>query len=530
MVYSSHDKQRSRESLNDQRWLQNLTRFGLPAIILVFYVTAATHFSYTPDDTYIYLQFAKNIVHGNGFAFNAGEPTYGITSPLWLFIISSGGWLSIDLYVVAKVFDLVLASFALLVLYVFAFEVIHDHWAALCATLSFSVNIWFLRWAGTGMETSFSILLLLLTIRYYLRNEYHLAVIFAGFLTLTRPEAWLLTLLMLIGVYLSSSDKRRARKMIAALVIIYAALLAPWLIYAYSTFGTIVPNTALAKAGMGFHLDDFTWTFTDIAKTLAVSDGITIAVVLIGVFALARQGQSILVSPGLTGNPKEETPISNARWLESHFLPLAWLVGLPLLYVFTNANVISRYLLLVVPIIVVYAFAVLWRALAMWRRENLRFVLGLGLTAILMGQNQFVFYSQVKPSIAAFTQGMQDCFIPIGKWFKANTPEDAVIFAPDIGALGYYSDRKICDAAGLISPEFLRFLRNGYTLDRMVEERMYRTVCEASYAVHRSHAPDEVRSAELTPLFWKPVFGLGLSDMRTVYYTVYEVNNLSSGE
>jgi len=508
---------RGRIHLNNQRSLKILVRIALPAIVLIFYVTASMHFSYTPDDTYIYLQFAKNIVRGEGVAFNAGEPTYGITSPLWLLLIAAGGLLGIDLYTVAKVLDLVFASLSLLVLYLLSFEVIRNHIGALCATLAFSVNMWFVRWAGTGMETSFAVLLLLLTVLYALRNEFFLAIVFSALLTLTRPEAWLLTALVLFDVYINSVNKRRGVKMAVSLAAMYAALLMPWFLYAFTTFGTVVPNTALAKSSFGFHIDDFTWTLTDIVKTLAVSDGLAVGVVLMGVIVLFGRPDAV------AGYEGEDEPVSNRRYLRQNFLPLAWIAALPALYLATNANVISRYLLLITPVIIVYAFAFLWRVMELLRKEHLRVLAVVVFTAVVLAQNQFVYYTYVKPSIHAFTQGMDECFIPIGKWLRGNAPEGARVFAPDVGAIGYYSDRFVCDPMGLVSPEFLPLVRSGFTLERMMKEKLYRTMCGASYVVHRSFTGEEFAGGDLEPVMTRVVFGLGLSDPRTVYYTVYKV-------
>lgn len=506
--------------LNDQRLLKNIVRITLPGIVLIFYVTASMHFSYTPDDTYIYLQFAKNIVAGDGFAFNAGQPTYGVTSPLWLLLIAAGGLFGIDLYMAAKVLDLVFASLSLLVLYRLSFEVIRNHIGALCATLAFSVNMWFIRWAGTGMEASLAVLLVLLTVLYTLKNEFFLAIVFSALLTLTRPEAWLLTVLILVDLYINSVDKRRGFKMVVSLAAIYAALLAPWFIYALTTFGTVVPNTALAKSGFGFHIDDFTWTLTDIVKTLVVSDGLAVGLVLMGLIVLVRKRDA---SADYDSDGEE---ITNRQYLQLHFLPLTWIVALPLLYLATNANVISRYLLLITPLSIAYAFALLWRILALIRKEHLRILSTLAFTAVVLAQNQFVYYTYVKPSITAFTQGMDECFIPIGKWLRENTPEDATVFVPDVGAIGYYANRSVCDPMGLISPEYLPLVRTGYTLERMMKEKLYRTMCGASYVVHRSYTGTEFASDELEPVITKVVFGLGLSDPRTVYYTVYKVRSV----
>jgi hypothetical protein len=45
-------------------------------------------------------------------------------------------------------------------------------------------------------------------------------------------------------------------------------------------------------------------------------------------------------------------------------------------------------------------------------------------------------------------------------WVKQNTPQGSRIAAHDIGALGYYSNRKIIDLAGLVNPEVISLIRN----------------------------------------------------------------------
>ncbi|MGV8018322.1 MAG: hypothetical protein AB2L26_09125 [Ignavibacteria bacterium] len=40
-------------------------------------------------------------------------------------------------------------------------------------------------------------------------------------------------------------------------------------------------------------------------------------------------------------------------------------------------------------------------------------------------------------------------------WIKENTKPEDIIATHDVGAIGYYSDRKIVDVAGLITPELI---------------------------------------------------------------------------
>jgi hypothetical protein len=46
------------------------------------------------------------------------------------------------------------------------------------------------------------------------------------------------------------------------------------------------------------------------------------------------------------------------------------------------------------------------------------------------------------------------------KWVAQNVPQNEVIAAHDIGALGYYDNHELIDLAGLVSPEVIPFIRD----------------------------------------------------------------------
>ncbi len=488
---------------------------SLPLIILIFYLNVLNHFNYTPDDSYIYAQFAKNIVNGNGFAFNAGEPTYGATSPLWTFIISLSGLFSGDYILSAKVADLFFASLAVLVFFLFANQVLNNSIIALFATLAFSMNAWFMRWSATGMETSLAVLLLLLTFYYCYKNEYLVSIFFAALLYLTRPETIFLPGLIFIDIYLNSINKKIVFKKIAVASILFLIIVLPWFAYAKLNFGTIIPNTALAKAAFGFRIDDFLWTVTDLFKTLLVTESVTLFVVISGLLLMLflifrKQNPPIVKKAALD-------------WLIGHFVPLFWLIGFILLYISTQANIISRYLLLIIPVVVIYSYSFLISILEQFKKSKYYYTAVLALTIVIMLQNQLIFRNYIVPSIDAFTDGMSECFVPIGSWLNQNTPKDAVVFTPDIGAIGFYSDRKICDGAGLVSPEILKYIRQGFDYQNIMDQKLYKNVCDADYVIHRANKPDVLVDDNLRMIFYKTVYGLGLSNMETVYYTLYEV-------
>src|ERR1041384_6402212 len=88
--------------------------------VIFFFSDIYQKTDYSPDDTYIYMQYARNISSGNGFAFNPGEPSYGVTSPLWVFLLTIPYFLKINTYWFAKGLDLLFLAFACIIFFKFA--------------------------------------------------------------------------------------------------------------------------------------------------------------------------------------------------------------------------------------------------------------------------------------------------------------------------------------------------------------------------------------------------------------------------
>src|SRR5262249_52274428 len=48
-----------------------------------------------------------------------------------------------------------------------------------------------------------------------------------------------------------------------------------------------------------------------------------------------------------------------------------------------------------------------------------------------------------------------------GLWLRAHTPPDTTVAYYEVGALGYFSDRRVLDLFGIVSPELLPDVRRG---------------------------------------------------------------------
>jgi arabinofuranosyltransferase len=467
-------------------------------IIGVFLFRVADHFPYTPDDTYIYLQYARNLIEGNGWSFNPGEPTYGFTSPLWLLLIAGAGGLGMDVYASAKVMDIIAAVAALVVLFIMSLRIAGRRYMAVLIVLCFSVNLWFVRWAGSGMETSLSVLLALLAVDALLQQRAALSGLLMGLLVLTRPEAAVLACLALCSMAIGA---RRGQRFSTSLRYGLGCMVpvAVWLWIAHDQFGSIVANTARAKAGFKLEFEDLLHNVLDIGQTVGVADGL-------GMLVLVAALGMVLI----------KRDVDQQSWLTRHWVLLAWIVALPALYLVTSANVVSRYLLIMTPFIAVYAFVLVGNLAP----SAPRYVVVLA--SVLVIQNAAVYEWRVRPAMVAFQEGMEECFIAIGEWLKHNTPEDAVVYVADIGAIGYYSQRKVCDGAGLVTPAFIPYIRQGVSSQHILESDLLREICDPQYIVHRAPPGTLLDGTQFRAVFSRPFHGLGLSDTRTVHYTVYE--------
>ena len=62
---------------------------------------------------------------------------------------------------------------------------------------------------------------------------------------------------------------------------------------------------------------------------------------------------------------------------------------------------------------------------------------------------------------AANVADINQMHVAMGQWLAANTPAEAVVASNDIGAIAYFSERRLLDIVGLATPEMLGYLQRG---------------------------------------------------------------------
>lgn len=423
-------------------------RIGLAVAMILALALMWPVRDYLTDDTFIHLQYARSLAAGQGFVFNPGEHVYGSTSPLWVALIADGIALKLDGVWWAKALGAAATLWSVgLFLQLMRRNLRMPELRAL-ATVVWASHAWMLRWSLSGMETPLAVALVLAGFVAFTEGEQwgsrplRTGALW-GLAALTRPEA--VFLLVLWGVFLViDTDSRDGvrRLFFGALppVLIYGG----WLLFARFYFGTFWPNTLAAKAAGGEGLEYYWSTFVRQVGIIGLTDA-----VLVGALMAA------LLFGGSRLWPK--------RFQAQRLLPWVWISMVPLLYIVRGVPVLSRYLLPLLPILSWLA----WRAVERWWGGNNpdpaarrgAAVLGLGLAALALTQNLFTYNNLVLPQVRSWTAGMHQCLIPWGKWFEAHTPAQSVIAARDIGALGYYSRRRVVDLAGLVTPQMVPILQ-----------------------------------------------------------------------
>jgi hypothetical protein len=203
-----------------------LARFGVPAILLVFYVTAALHFDYTPDGTYAVARSAEQLCAGASWQNDEGPAVP------WVLLSATGGLLGLKPILVAKVFSLLFCSMAILLAYLFAVELLDDRVMALLVALAVASQAWLIQCAASGSGVALTLALTMATVFFLLRNEYLLAVLCVGIATMITWQAGGLLIGLVVDSVVNSRDRWRGVTVGFAVLMVFIAMILPWILYA----------------------------------------------------------------------------------------------------------------------------------------------------------------------------------------------------------------------------------------------------------------------------------------------------------
>lgn len=399
-------------------------------------------FGFPLDDAWIHHCFARNFYYFGEWAFQHGFPTAGSTSPLWSVLLTPSFLFKLN----PILWSFFLNGFLLSVLG-FLGQLIYDR-------LSFSpgskfpwigillITEWHMIWAaGSGMEIILFSLLCIVVFFLLTRSKQNYWIIgsLVGVLLWVRPEGITLIgpiLFILITQKLSRKEKVINLCKVIGMVMIFLLF---YMLFNHSLSGKLFSNTFFAKQA----------EYEILLRS-------SILVRYLRLLLLPLIGTGVLLVPGFLYIIYEA--ICKREWRKIAFV--LWILGFIFVYAFLLPVDYQhgRYVMPVIPIFFVLSVLGVRLIISKSKSRFARIINKSWLISISIIVISFFILGAISFSndVGLINSEMVDT----AKWLKSNIRSNAIIAAHDIGALGYFTDQRIVDLAGLVSPEVISFIRD----------------------------------------------------------------------
>ena len=432
--------------------------FGLAACLFYFVVEIyllGGELGFPLDDSWIHLQFARNLFAGHGLSFNPEVLVPGSTAPLWTALLSLIFLLPGNPLFWTKLFGLVLYLVGGHLTFRLAREMGLRYWPANLAALVTLATSWLVWSALSGLEISLFIVLSLAGILAHIRERREpsripLSLPILALSFLARPEAALLILAAVVDRFLvfqhSAGDRVRWhrpkwRDLFMGLGIV-AIIAAPVLFFNLSVTGSVLPTTFGAKSGgIVRWLPEMGYLYT-----------------VFGIFFQAQPWMALLAGAGalvLIGDLASKKDVG--------LLPVLWLFGLPFAYGLIDppgpTNLVGnfgRYYFPLFPIVVILGVLAVQGAaerLASSIRPGISRSLVRLLTVLVLLLPTLTELAQGAGRYAQGVVNVQDSDVRVARWLSRRLAPEAVLGVGDIGAIKFLLPNPVVDLAGIASPE-----------------------------------------------------------------------------
>jgi arabinofuranosyltransferase len=397
------------------------------------------------DDSWIHLQFARNLAAGWGLSYNPGELVTGSTAPLWTALLALLIPLPGSVLAWTKLLGIAFHAASVSAAWRLARELGLGRGLAGMAAFLMLTTSWLVWSALSGMEIPLFVFLSLWGLLLHIRERRSpeappLSIAVLAVASLARPEGLLLLVLALFDrllVFDREEDElvwRRPslRPILIGIVFAALALIGPLLAYRWAG-GSFLPTTFGAKgAGLRQMLPNLAYVHT-----------------VIGVFFRSQPFLALLTGAGIVAL------ISRLGTREDRgLLPALWVVGLPLAYSLLAPGPtklmgnFGRYYFPLLPVVIVLGMLGLEPAARALKRRPLGALLaGLILATALWG------FTQGAMRYARNVANVEDSDVKIARWLAGRVPPQAVLAVNDIGAIKFLLPNPVLDLAAIANPE-----------------------------------------------------------------------------
>lgn len=414
------------------------------------------------EDFFITFRCSLNLVQGDGLVYEAGRRVHAFTSPLGVLLPAGISWLtrSEDPLLVMDLYRLC-SCLALAGAWALAEPRLSGPVAVALASGLWLLDPKLTAYATNGMETGLLVFFVILWWRALLDTRTGLAGLALGGLMWTRPDGFVYAVALAAGIWLFRGTERRLCGMEWLRIAIIAGLVySPWFIWAWSYYGSPVPNTILAKGGQLEAMESLrlllTYPFRYVFGHCVAHDAFLPPYFFFGGWPDTLWWWGKVMALGAAAVvvwPRCARPARVAG--------LAFVLGGAYLTVAARAPWYFPAWQVLAYIAVAGGAAAVMDALRtrpVWRS------LAAGLL-VLAGAAQAVMFGAVATELREQQRLIEwGLRAPLGRDLaRAATGEKDTVFLESLGYIGYYSDLSMRDTPGLCAPEVIAIRRAGQT-------------------------------------------------------------------
>lgn len=408
--------------------------------------------SFPLDDPWIHLTFAKNIFEYLSFSFFKNEMvTAGSTSPLFTILEAVGFFFTTNEMLIGYamgVLFFVLSAYAFYRLSVLEFgkEIIF----ALLTAGIFIIDKWIVFISLSGMETTMFIFILILASFFYKKRMALPLGTMLGLLLWTRPDGVAFIGAIIIDYALIRTYSKNqldlqlfTGKDFRKIILSFALVAGLYIVLNYVLSGSFLPNTYNAK--LTYYSPEFRsrWDFLQYEVWEYFKTG-AYYVLMIGF--LYSVGKLIYDLYTKTYNQNTLYIVFILLFVLMYFIKLPY------------AHRFGRYMMPLIPFFILVATVGFRDIARIINKYTTNALFSKSIFYILIGITYFIGvknYDENREQYALQCKYIYDRQVMAAQWLNKYTKEDDIVATHDVGAIGYYSNRKIVDVAGLVTPELI---------------------------------------------------------------------------
>ncbi len=457
-------------------------------------------FGFPTDAAWVRATIARNLATGQGICFNPGTPAAGAAGLSWIVALALGGLVSSNYIAAAKILGVVAVICAAWLTWCIALDLLGDWRFAFIAGLIVVASPLMISQGLGGTEAAWAALWLTAAVHWQAagwdgaRRIRTLGAIAVGLAALSRPELIVLLPLALIdrwvGVIRRDPPGKRLSGVLRSLPEFFgaAAVIAPFVVYNTRNGGPWweQPSLALRQPPI------YAWPLVAL-RSLAADNPAVLALALIGL--------PVMVLSALRARSRHPSLLALAPIIALVAAPLIWRQANP-----DNGVFSATYLLPIIAVLCAAGLFLLYRTIkqrgAGLAERPRRTLLASGIVVGCVA----VFGIYLWMQSAGWRQyGIQvrkvnDLQVSAGKWAAQHLPTDASIASREVGAIGFFSRRRVIDLGGTISSAALPYMGRPGSPDTNLLD--YLDKARPSHlAIRPSDFPDLSKRADLlTPV------------------------------